>query len=98
MRRLQCDLVMAGTGQAVALAPHRSAHGVGPGPGGANGPGAGPGTGQDQAEAVEAAEHGGGPEPGLEAREEPVASRGPDWGAITRCVTSIQSEVIGYYT
>ena len=82
-RRLQCDLVMAGTGQAVALAPHRSAHGVGPGHGGANGPGAGPGTGQDQAEAAVAAEHGGRPEPGLEARGETVASRRPDWGAIT---------------
>ena len=84
MRKLQCDLVMAETGQAVALAPHRSAHGEGPGHGGA-----GPGTGQDQAEAVETAEHGGGPEPGLEARGEPVASRGPDWGAITRYATSI---------
>ena len=108
----------------MALAPHRSAHGGGPGHGqelGHGGPEAGPGraraaeaaggaggpeagleaglgAGQGLEEAVEAASRTDGRGAGLEARGETEASRRPDWGNITRYVTSRPSEIAGYYT
>ena len=115
---------MVETGQAVALAPHRSAHGEGPGRGQERGHG-GPEAGPGQARAAGAAEGAGGPDTGLEAgqeagqglegaveaasqtdgrgagldtRGELEAGRRPDWGSITRYVTSIPLEMGNYYT